>query len=127
MCYGQLCGDSFDGLPEHLNRSNLTEITAQPLHNYLIALVYRDRDNPERTIDFEGDVSLNEIYGHLLWKVHERGWGDGQKKGHVATEGIEFRDFRRLFEEMALTAWHHHERLTTVKALRQRCAQCGSP
>jgi uncharacterized protein YjbI with pentapeptide repeats len=121
QCYGELSGDSFDGFPAHLDKPNLMELTAQPLHNFLIALVYQDRDNLERTIDFDRDVSLNEIYEHLLLKVFERGWGGNDKQGHVATEDIDFRDFRRLFEEMALTAWHHRERLTTVKALSERC------
>jgi hypothetical protein len=124
--YGALCGEAFDGLPEPLQKFH--EITSQPLHNFLLAMVYRSPgqasglsgDEPEPAIDFNGDVSLNEIYGLLLRRVYERGWGEAA--GHVATREIEFREFRRLFEEMALAAWHHRERVTTVKAVRERCA-----
>ena len=125
--YGDLCGESYGGLPEPLTRDQFREITAQPLHNFLIAMVYRspegpagDGDNQQSAIDFSGEVSLNEIYAHLLEKVYERSWGDAE--GHVATKNvITLRGFRRLFQEMALAAWHHRERVTTIKAVEARC------
>ena len=67
--YGALTGKHFEGLPKELNRDDLTEITAQPLLNYLVALSFtRDK------LDFSKDINLNSIYADLVTAVHERGY-----------------------------------------------------
>jgi len=112
--YGRLKGLSIHGLPEPLTRGKLDDITAQPLLNYLLALVYQ-RGN----VDFSSGVTRNEIYSDLLDSVYERTWDQAQ--GHITTRDIQPEDFRELLEEMTLTAWHDRERVTTVKAVRVRC------
>jgi hypothetical protein len=39
--YGAVSGSGYTGLPTELDQGNLTEITAQPLLNYLVALSLR--------------------------------------------------------------------------------------
>ena len=112
--YGQLKGLGYQGLPKELSGGRMEEITAQPLLNYLVALVY-GRGN----VDFTKDVSRNEVYHDLLDRVYERDWDPARQ--HKAQAGISRDDFRALLEEMALTAWHGQERTTTASALRARC------
>jgi hypothetical protein len=38
--YGALTGRDYNGLPNELDRDDLTEVTAQPLLNYLVALSF---------------------------------------------------------------------------------------
>ena len=68
----------FEGLPEELNRDDLTEITAQPLLNYLVALSFtRDK------LDFSKDINLNSIYADLVTAVYERGYEKRRAYGPI--------------------------------------------
>jgi hypothetical protein len=67
--YGELTGRGYKGLPTELDREDLTEITAQPLLNYLVALSFT-----RGKLDFSKDINLNTIYDDLLGAVHERAY-----------------------------------------------------
>ena len=111
--YGQVCGKKFPEIPQELRHPNLTPITAEPLLNYLVALVYE----PGTTgTAFSGN--RNQIYRDLLQKVHGRVW---EKKKHPGTKELNLGQFERLLEEIALSAWHGEGRSTTVEAVRRRC------
>ncbi|WP_335068438.1 pentapeptide repeat-containing protein [Nostoc sp.] len=110
--YGNASGRGYDCLPEELNRNNLTEITAQPLLNYLVALSF-DQQNK-----FPTDGNLNAIYANLLTAVYQRGWAGYQ---HPAIRGIEEKDFVRILEEIALASWHGDGRTTTVREIEAHC------
>ncbi|MDZ8140763.1 MAG: pentapeptide repeat-containing protein [Nostoc sp. DedQUE04] len=110
--YGNASGRAYDCLPEELNQDNLTEITAQPLLNYLVALSF-DQQNK-----FPTDGNLNAIYANLLTAVYQRGWAGYQ---HPAIRGIEEKDFVRILEEIALASWHGDGRTTTVREIEAHC------
>ncbi|MEH2117067.1 pentapeptide repeat-containing protein [Nostoc sp.] len=110
--YGNASGRGYDCLPKELNQDNLTEITAQPLLNYLVALSF-DQQNK-----FPTDGNLNAVYANLLTAVYQRGWAGYQ---HPAIRGIEEKDFVRILEEIALASWHGDGRTTTVKEIEAHC------
>jgi uncharacterized protein YjbI with pentapeptide repeats len=111
--YGALSGSGYTGLPTELDQGNLTEITAQPLLNYLVALSLRRGD-----LKFSQETNLNAVYADLLKAIYERGWAGHQ---HTAIEGIDEQDFVRILEEIALAAWHGNGRTTTVQEIEQHC------
>lgn len=120
--FGKCTGKTFDEMPEDLARSELDDLTVQPLLNYLVALVYVHDDpaaDSAKRINFKGDVNTNQIYDVLLDRMYARDWDVA--KGHKALHGISIEEFRALLEEMALTAWHGRDRTTTVAALRSQC------
>jgi uncharacterized protein YjbI with pentapeptide repeats len=111
--YGAVSGYGYTGLPNELNQGNLTDITAQPLLNYLVALSLR-----RGKLTFSKDTNLNAIYNDLLKAIYERGWAGHQ---HRAIQGIEEKDFIRILEEIALAAWHGNGRTTTVRDIENHC------
>lgn len=110
--YGNASGRAYDGLPQELNQDNLTEITAQPLLNYLVALSFNQQNK------FPTDGNLNAIYANLLTAVYQRGWAGYQ---HPAIRGIDETDFVRILEEIALASWHGDGRTTTVREIEAHC------
>jgi len=116
--YGELTGKLFDGLPKELNRKDLTEITAQPLLNYLVALSFtRDK------LNFSKDINLNSIYADLVTAVHERGYEKGRAFGPIRHMTLE--QFSRVLEEIGLAAWHGDGRTTTVREIEEHCKASG--
>ena len=106
-------GKHYDGLPKDLNRDTLTDITAQPLLNYLVALSYDQGD-----LDFSTESNLNAIYADLLKQVYKREWAG---RPYPALGTIELGDFIRLLEEIAVACWHGNGRTTTVDKIAARC------
>ena len=121
--YGELTGQSFNGIPAELDKQELLDLSSQPLLNFLLALVYQHEAQlppEERRINFAGAVNRNEVYDVLLNRVYERDWDPA--KSHKALGKLPEADFRELLEEMALTAWHGADRTTTASALKDQCA-----
>lgn len=84
--------------PRGLTDERLESLTAEPLLCYLLALSgYLESDSDKAA------NNRNYIFQRLLSDVWKRGWGDGR-----AGTGKDLRedDFNRLFETMALAAWH---------------------
>ena len=116
--YGVLTGKHFEGLPKELNRNDLTEITAQPLLNYLVALSFtRDK------LDFSKDINLNSIYADLVTAVHERGYEKRRAYGPIRHMTLDH--FSRVLEEIGLAAWHGDGRTTTVREIEEHCKASG--
>jgi uncharacterized protein YjbI with pentapeptide repeats len=111
--YGAASGSDYTGLPTELDQGNLTEITAQPLLNYLVALSLQRGE-----LKFSEETNLNAVYADLLKAIYERGWAGHQ---HAAIQGIEEKDFVRILEEIALAAWHGNGRTTTVQEIERHC------
>jgi hypothetical protein len=111
--YGEVSGNGHIGLPPELDQGNLTDITAQPLLNYLVALSLR-----RGKLEFSKGTNLNAVYADLLTAIYERGWAEYQ---HSAIQGIEEGDFVRILEEIALAAWHGSGRTTTVRDIKRHC------
>jgi len=111
--YGAASGRGYAGLPSELDQGNLTEITAQPLLNYLVALSLK-----RGRLNFSEETNLNAVYADLLKAIYERGWAEHQ---HAAIQGIEEQDFVRILEEIALAAWHGNGRTTTVREIERHC------
>ncbi|MFQ4145083.1 pentapeptide repeat-containing protein [Chlorogloeopsis sp. ULAP02] len=115
--YGKAKGYGYTGLPPELDQGNLTEITSQPLLNYLVALSFVRGE-----VEFSQDSNLNTIYADLLKAVYERGWAGYQ---HPALQGIQEKDFVRILEEIALASWHGDGRTTTVREIESHCDHSG--
>src|SRR3954452_22199346 len=105
-------------MPVELRRGDLDEVTAQPLLNYLLALS-RERGR----LDLAAATNLNEVYEDLLAAVWERRWGEGQL---ADVRGLERSDFERVFEGIALAAWHSGDiRRVSATAVETICKQSG--
>src|SRR4029079_6352819 len=116
--YSALTGKDFEGLPEELNREDLTEITAQPLLNYLVALSFT-----RGKLDFSKDINLNSIYADLVTAVHERGYEKRRSYGPIRHMTLD--QFSRMLEEVGLAAWHGDGRTTTVREIEEHCKVSG--
>lgn len=116
--YGALSGKGYGGLPEELSRDDLSEVTGQPLLNYLVALSFtRDK------LDFTKDINLNSIYADLMTAVHERGYEKHRPYGPIRHMRVD--DFSRVLEEIGLAAWHGDGRTTTVSEIEHHCRTSG--
>jgi uncharacterized protein YjbI with pentapeptide repeats len=114
--YGNASGRDYATLPAELKRTDLDEITAQPLLNYLVALSY-DRGR----LSFSDQLNLNDIYRDLLEAVHDRGY----EQRRSLAPSLEFSEFRRVLEEIALAAWHGSGRTTSVSEIETHCEAAG--
>jgi uncharacterized protein YjbI with pentapeptide repeats len=116
--YGVLTGRNFPGMPDELSRSDLDEITAQPLLNYLVALsLTREK------LDFKKGVGLNAIYDDLVAAVHERGYEKHRPYGPI--RHMTLSEFSRVLEEIGLAAWHGDGRTTSVGEIEAHCRASG--
>ena len=115
--YGELIGESFSGLPRELKRSDLDEITAQPLLNYLLALSFK-----RKKLDFSVGVNLNQIYEDLTEAVYERGY-EGRR--HASVRDLKIEDFFLILEQIGLAAWQGDGRSTTVAEIESHCIEGG--
>jgi uncharacterized protein YjbI with pentapeptide repeats len=115
--YGQAKGYDYVGLPTELDKGNLTEITSQPLLNYLVAL---SLDRGE--VKFSEESNLNVIYADLVKAVFKRGW---ESYPHPSLQGIIEEQFVRILEEIALASWHGDGRTTTVQEIENHCNNSG--
>ncbi|MBF9239504.1 pentapeptide repeat-containing protein [Hymenobacter sp. BT683] len=116
--YGELTGKKYEGLPKHLDRDDLNEVTSQPLLNYLVALSYT-----RGALDFTKAVNLNKIYADLVSSVHERAYEN--KRRYTQIEGMTLESFARVLEEVGLAAWHGDGRTTTVREIEEHCFNNG--
>ncbi|MDZ4154719.1 NACHT domain-containing protein, partial [Methylicorpusculum sp.] len=114
--YGSVSGKGYSNMPEALKGNNLAEITRWPLLNYLVALSF-DR----KILDFNSEPRLNLVYQDLLEAVYDRQYEN--HRIHQGTGGLEFANFRRILEEIALAVWHGDGRTTTVEYIQSRCKQ----
>ena len=115
--YGEVTGEPYQGLPIELDTGSLTEITSQPLLNYLVALALK-----RGQLKLSASTNLNLIYADLLRAIYERGWSSHQ---HAAISGLEEQEFNRALEEIALASWHGDGRTTTVKDIENHCRDSG--
>jgi len=116
--YGKLTGRAHDGLPTELKRTDLDEITSQPLLNYLVALSYT-----RGKIDFNADVNLNAIYADLISAVYQRGYE--KNRPYEPIRPLSFEHFVRILEEIGLAAWHGDGRTTSVSEIEEHCRTSG--
>ncbi|MGK7878592.1 MAG: pentapeptide repeat-containing protein [Crocosphaera sp.] len=104
--YAQLKGKDDKNFSEALNREELIDITAQPLHNQLFATY-----SEHHKIDFTEHISLNHIYSDLLKTIYTR---DSETHG---LKMIEERYYIRILMEIAICAWHRNDLKITVKEI----------
>lgn len=90
----------FVKMPTDLDLDTLTEITAQPLLNYLVAFSY-----VQDKLTLSETTNLNTIYANLLNAVYDRGY-EGKNRRHAAIGKLTKDEFIRVLEEIALAAWH---------------------
>ncbi len=115
--YGAVSGRGYVEMPVELAQDSLSDITAQPLLNYLVALSYVRGE-----LKISETSNLNEVYADLLTAIYDRGWANSQ---HPALRGISSDHFVRILEEIALASWHGDGRTTTVAAINAHCERSG--
>ena len=113
--YGKAKGKDYKRLPTELAIDHLQPITREPLLNYLISLSFE-----REKITFDDNISLNTIYYDLLEAVYDRQYEDHKHSGNMH---LEFKDFLRVLEEIALAVWHGNGRTASTKYLVQRCQE----
>ena len=98
--------------PAGLLDARLQELTAEPLLVYLLALSGYLHEEIEVAAE-----NRNKIYSKLMSDVWKRGWGDSSK---FTTNVMPEDNFSRLFEAMALAAWHGgDERVATFSRFEE--------
>lgn len=127
--YARATGRDWSGMPETLDTEHLDPLTAQPLLNYLVALLYQD-DKYRQTI--ETSTNLNGIYNALLSRIHERPWGGATGRapcGHPCDTFESMDEFRDTFAAIAIAAWHGGEvrRTTRRQIARSRDREVWFP
>jgi uncharacterized protein YjbI with pentapeptide repeats len=115
--YGKASGKGYKEIPEELTKAKLTEITALPLLNYLVALSYT-----KGKIDFKTQDNLNVVYQDLLESVYERDW---ERRLHKSLDGISKDEFIRVLEEVGIAAWHGEGRKVSLKEIEDHCVGSG--
>ncbi|MEL6882220.1 MAG: hypothetical protein AAFP09_16965, partial [Cyanobacteria bacterium J06607_10] len=121
--YGDATQRGYTAMPEDLKRKNLSDITGQPLLNYLLALTY-----VQGSLSLSAATNLNTIYADLLKGVYERRYEDGrnpEESRHLAIGDMSQENFTRILEEIALATWHGNGRTTTVKEIEAHCEHSG--
>ncbi len=116
--YGRVSGNKYEGLPEELGRDELSEITSQPLLNYLVALSFT-----RGKVDLATESNLNVVYRDLLKAVYDRGWAGGR---NLALQGVSEDKFVRWLEEIAVAAWHGDGRTTTLEEIKSHTESGGA-
>lgn len=116
--YGRVSGNKYEALPEELGRDELSEITSQPLLNYLVALSFTRGE-----VDLATESNLNVIYRDLLRAVFDRGWAGGR---NPALQGVSEDKFVRWLEEIAVAAWHGDGRTTTLEEIKSHTESGGA-
>ncbi|MEO1256583.1 MAG: hypothetical protein AAFY41_17075, partial [Bacteroidota bacterium] len=91
-------------------------LTAQPLFNYLVAMIYTEED-----IDFSQDIDLNRIHFSFLRSVYDRA-SNPNRQGFL--NEFSFPAFVYMLEEIGLTVWQGDGK-TTIRDVLQRCEQMG--
>lgn len=115
--YGKINGQGYQSLPKEMDRTDLQDITSQPLLNYLVALSF-----VRGQLDFSRATTVNEIYYDLLKAVYQRVWADHP---HPSTEGVSEDEFILLLEEIAIATWHGDGRTTTLREVEMYCKKTG--
>lgn len=125
--YFRATGQPGTGMPEECKpedenkKRRMDDITAQPLLNYLLALVRdaRTKKGQRTAID-----SVHALYGEVFELLYRR------KKGQLAHRGavedrFELSDYKRFLEEVAIAAWHSGgDRAVSSEAIEKRFAAC---
>ena len=108
--------------PEDENKKRrMDDITAQPLLNYLLALVRTERLRKGQPTAID---SVHALYGEVFELLYKR------KKGQLAHRGavedrFDFSDYRRFLEEVAIAAWHSGgDRAVSSEAIEKRFDAC---
>lgn len=123
--YAAMTGEALEGLPPELARDRLSELTAEPLLNYLVAIT-----RAEGEVDFAAEgTSLLDVYDDLVRKVydrvHARRPGDADDKSHglPVARKVSETEFRRFLEAIAVAAWHGDGRLATASQIRAQLSE----
>ena len=115
--YGESTGRGYKGMPKDLEQSELDDITKEPLLNYLVALSYEHGE-----VDYTAETSRNAVYEDLLHAVYDRGYAG---RPLLPIRQLDYDDYERVLEEIAVAAWHGDGRTTTVASIVARCAEGG--
>jgi uncharacterized protein YjbI with pentapeptide repeats len=121
--YFRATGQPDAGMPEEYKAGGerMDEITAQPLLNYLLALVRKER---LRTGQPTAIDSVHALYGEVFELLYQR------KKGRLAHCGavedrFDLSEYKRFLEEVAIAAWHSGgDRAVSGEAIEKRFGAC---
>ena len=113
--YGAMTNTRYSGIPDRMQYPELTDITSQPLLNYLVALSYLQGKLSALT----KTTNLNKIYADLLEAVYERDYDDQGK--HSTVSEMSQQDFLHILEMIALSAWHAHKHSATISEVEALC------
>ena len=98
-------------MPIDLKNKKLTEVTSQPLLNYLVALSFI-----RGKVDFKKASNLNVLYADLIDAVYERSYAPGPSQ-ILKLSQISKELFCRILEEISISTWHGKGRTTTVEEI----------
>ncbi|SUS06195.1 conserved hypothetical protein [uncultured Defluviicoccus sp.] len=104
-------------------KRRMDDITAQPLLNYLLALVRTERLRQGQPTAID---SVHALYGEVFELLYQRKKGQLGYRGAVE-DRFELSEYKRFLEEVAIAAWHSGgDRAVSSKAIEERFAACDS-
>lgn len=110
--YNIVSGLEQAGIPGELLEGELGDVTRQPLLLYLVALSFA-----RGKLTLGPRTNLNDVYADLIDAIWERAYEGRPFRG---IRELKRDQFRRVLEEIGLTAWHDERRTTTVRAINHR-------
>ena len=122
--YGRATGHELAGLPQDYQgkSSQIDDITAQPLLNYLLALV---RDARLQAGEEPAVKSVHALYGEIFELLYRR------RKGRLAPETqaedrFDLSYYKRFLEEVAIAAWQAGDRSVAKADIEARFKACDA-
>jgi len=114
--YGTATSTRYSVIPDRMLYPDLTEITSQPLLNYLVALSYLQG---KLSLSSDKAANLNTVYADLLEAIYERDYDDQGK--HSTVSEMSKQDFLHILEMIALSAWQGHKHSATISEIETLC------
>ena len=121
--YFRATGQPDTGMPEEYRAggTRMDEITAQPLLNYLLALVRDERTKKGQPTAID---CVHTLYGEVFELLYKRKQGQLAHRGAVE-DRFALSDYKRFLEEVAIAAWHSGgDRAVRSDAIQHRIATC---
>lgn len=119
--FGRATGQVMVGRPQRYRDKgrNIDEITAQPLLNYLLALLSK---MPEANTQNIGNA--HSLYRHMFDYIYQRPH-HGPDRGRRPAEQLSKANYRKVLEAIAVAAWHTGDRAVKYADAQFRLEQEG--
>jgi hypothetical protein len=113
--YGEAIATDYPEVPDVMTNGTMQNLTAQPLLNYLIAVMHT-----HDSTTFSAERNRNAVYRDIVTYVFRRDWGDKQ---HASMHKEHENCFVRVLQAVAVAVWHGPGLTTTICEVQKHCTQ----